>query len=148
MGAWARPTPFSAPGWEAGERSPTTQREGHPIQGKGVPSRYLQLVPFYYMSRLHRRSNTSRLFLRNRLPSLLQDEPVACPCGETPQTAEHALLECPILDDARRKHLTECGCVRSLDQLFNDPQQSTRTLGSLEDTHVCAKSGRVVWDPG
>ncbi|KAI0298273.1 hypothetical protein BC826DRAFT_1174190 [Russula brevipes] len=36
---------------------------------------------------------------------------LACPCVELPQTAEHVLLECPLYEGARRKHLSTRGRV-------------------------------------
>jgi hypothetical protein len=78
----------------------------------------------------------------------LPEELVACPCGELPQTVEHVLLDCPIHEAARHKHLNARGRVRSLDQLFNNPLLCVGTLRFLEETQACAKPRSVDWDPG
>jgi hypothetical protein len=90
---------------------------------------------------------TSR-FLKSQYPSPLPIDLVACPCRAMPQTIAHILRECPIYDEERAKHLTTNGRVRSLDQLFGDTDQCTRTLGFLEVTQACAKPRRSVWEPG
>jgi hypothetical protein len=86
-------------------------------------------------------------FLGKKLQPLPEDL-VACPCGELPQIVEHVLLDCPIHDTARCKHLSVCGGVRSLDQLFNKPLLSVGTLQFLEETQACAKPRSLDWDPG
>jgi hypothetical protein len=86
-------------------------------------------------------------FLGKKLQPLPEDL-VACPCGELPQTVEHVLLDCPIHNTARRKHLSARGGVRSLDQLFNKPLLSVGTLRFLEETQACTKPRSLDWDPG
>ena len=66
-------------------------------------------------------------------------EQVACPCGEPVQTVEHMLIECPLHNVARRKHLTASGRPRNLSQLFNHPQRVVALLRFLEETGVCAE---------
>jgi hypothetical protein len=69
----------------------------------------------------------------------LPEELVACPCGELPQTVEHVLLDCPIHEAARCKHLSMHRRVWSLDQLFNNLLLCVGTLRFLEETQACAK---------
>ncbi|KAH9961323.1 hypothetical protein BC827DRAFT_1131805, partial [Russula dissimulans] len=74
-------------------------------------------------------------------------EQIACQCGETIQTIEHVLRECPRYDDARRKHLTANGRLRNIPQLFSHPKRVHSLLHFLEETGACAKP-RTLWDPG
>jgi hypothetical protein len=87
-------------------------------------------------------------FLGKKFPFPLPEELVACPCGELPQTVKHVLLDCPIHEAARSRHLNARGRVRSLDQLFNKPLLCVGTLRFLEETQACAKPWRLDWDPG
>jgi len=64
---------------------------------------------------------------------------IACQCGETIQTVEHVLRDCPRYDAARRRHLTANGRLRNLPQLLSHPKRVQSLLRSLEETGACAK---------
>jgi hypothetical protein len=89
-------------------------------------------------------------FLGKKLQPL-PEELAACPCGELPQTVEHVLLDRPIHNVARLKHLNARGRVRSLDQLFNKPLLSVGTLQFLEkstglhETEKRRLGPRLIW---
>jgi Reverse transcriptase (RNA-dependent DNA polymerase)/Endonuclease-reverse transcriptase len=74
-------------------------------------------------------------------------EQVACQCGEPIQTVEHVLLQCPLFNAARRKHLTVNGRPRSFPQLLENSERTRSLLQFLEETRACNKP-RAEWEPG
>ncbi len=81
-------------------------------------------------------------FFENHTPDQL-----TCQCGETLQTIEHVLFQCPLFTAARRKHLTVNGRPRSFPQLLKNPKRVQMLLRFLEETRACNKP-RAVWEPG
>jgi hypothetical protein len=74
-------------------------------------------------------------------------EQIACTCGEPVQTVEHLLLDCPLYNAARHRHLSANGRPRNLSQLFNHPKRVTGLLRFLEETGAGARP-RTEWEPG
>ena len=74
-------------------------------------------------------------------------EQVACQCGATLQTVEHVLLQCPLFNAARHRHLTVSGRPRSFPQLLENPERAQTLLRFLEETRACSKP-QAEWEPG
>jgi hypothetical protein len=133
---------------QEGWRTPDAAHDAEGQAPKAKPSRATTSTMFRMITGHAFTGEYTARFRGNKLPQPLPEEAVACPCGELPQTAEHVLIDCPLYEDARRKHLSTRGRVWSLDQLFDLPLHCTGTMRFLEETQACAKPRAVDWDPG
>jgi hypothetical protein len=74
---------------------------------------------------------------RSSSHSTLKNKPLAL-AASRPKTVEHVLLHCPLFADSRRSHLTTNGRLRSLPQLFTNPERVLDVLHFLEfGTDAC-----------
>ena len=92
--------------------------------------------------------NYTTRFLKGKFPSCTPEELSACLCGKWDQTIKHILLDCQLHAAACCSTFNTQGQVCTLNQLFNNPMQCTKTLQFLEDLQVCAKPRNADWDLG